>query len=161
LWSQAERMVRTSIILKGEGVRVLLPFYGIDYERTECFGFLLNLDVDAPSGPWSTRRASPKPVVSAMAVCVDQLEGAAAEGRVTGLDPEVLAYRFRRGETTITAVWSPGGKRPVSLPVSPLAEGAPVEVIDTMGRPVRAEARGGAVSLIAGEAPLYVVLGRK
>ena len=98
--SQAERMVRTCIILKGEGVRVFLPFYGIDFDRLGFWGFLFNLDMDGPYGPWNTRRTSPKPMVSAVAVCVDMLEGTAPTGRVGIPDPAVWAYGFRRsGET--------------------------------------------------------------
>ena len=121
--------------------------------RTGYFGFLYNLDVDAPSGPWSTRRTSPKPLVNAVAACVDMLEGAKPVGRVGTLGPGVWAYEFQRGDTAITAVWAPAGEQPVALPV-----GSPsVEVVDMMGRPATVAAEAGAVHLIAREAPVYVV----
>jgi hypothetical protein len=64
---QTQFMTRLAIILKGEGSKVFLRFYGIDYDRDGWWGFCFNLEVDARS-PWSTQRISPKPTVNAMAV---------------------------------------------------------------------------------------------
>ena len=151
--SQAERMVRACIILKGEGVRVFLPFYGIDFDRLGYWGFLFNLDVDSPSGPWSTRRTSPKPMVNAVATCVDMLEGAAPRERLRMLEPGVWAYVFERDGATITAVWAPDGSRSVELP----ARGLSVEVVDMMGRSTGIATKAGTVRVATGEAPVYVV----
>jgi len=38
--TQAQFLARLAIILKGEGVRVFLPFYGIDYDRDGWWGFV-------------------------------------------------------------------------------------------------------------------------
>jgi hypothetical protein len=151
--SQAERMVRTCIILKGEGVRVFLPFYGIDYERSGYWGFLFNRDVDSPAGPWNTQRTSPKPMVNAVAECVDMLEGAAPRGRLRTTDRGVWAYAFQRGDAAITAVWAPGGRRTVELPV----RSPSVDVVDMMGRSARAAANRNVLRLTVGEAPVYVL----
>lgn len=151
--SQAERMARTAVILKGEGVRVLLPFYGIDYDEA-CFGFLFNLDVDAPAGPWATKRVSPKPMVNAMATCVRLLEGAAPRGRIRTLGSDVWAYTFDRNGTTITALWTPGKARTVSLPV---AGAQKVEVVDIMGHERRAPVARGTLRLPIDGAPAFVV----
>ena len=154
--SQAERMVRASIILKGEGVRVFQPFYGIDYDRIGYWGFLYNLDVDSPSGPWSTHRTSPKPMVSAVAVCINMLEGTQSVGDVSARTTGVWQYRFRRGHQTITAIWSPNGKQQVRL----TASGMTVEVVDLMGRANHAPVKQHQVLLDIGEAPMYVVDGK-
>ena len=151
--SQAERMVRACIILKGEGVRVFLPFYGIDFDRTGYWGFLFNLDVDSPSGPWSTRRTSPKPIVNAVATCVDMLEGTTPQERLRTLEPGVWAYVFKRNGAAITAVWAPDGGRLVDLP----ANGSSVAVVDMMGRSTTLATKAGTVRVAAGEAPVYVV----
>jgi len=151
--SQAERMVRACIILKGEGVRVFLPFYGIDFDRSGYWGFLFNLDVDSPSGPWSTRRTSPKPMVNAVATCVDMLEGTTPQERLRTLEPGVWAYVFKRDGATITAAWAPDGSRYVELP----AKGSSVEVVDMMGRSTSVPTKAGTVRVAAGEAPVYVV----
>ncbi len=151
--SQAERMVRTCIILKGEGVRVFLPFYGIDFDRSGYWGFLFNLDIDSPSGPWSTRRTSPKPMVNAVATCVDMLEGATPRERLRTLEPGVWAYVFERDVATITAVWAPGGRRMVEIP----AKGPSVEVVDMMGRSSIAAVNAATVRVAVCDAPIYVL----
>ena len=69
---QAELVTRLAIILKGEGVRAFLPFYSIDYDRDNWYGFQFNLEVD--QHPFATNHVSPKPTVNAMAVCIGELE---------------------------------------------------------------------------------------
>ncbi len=151
--SQAERMARTCIILKGEGVRAFLPFYGIDYDRSGGWGFLYNLDIGAPAGPWETRRTTPKPMVNAVAACIDQLEGAEPLGRVRLSDPKVWAYAFRRGADVVTAVWSPTGPRPAAVPVR--SRGA-IDAVDMMGHPITIHPRSGVIRLTATAAPAYI-----
>ncbi len=115
--SQAERMVRTSVILKGEGVRVFMPFYGIDFDRVGYWGFLFNLDVDAPEGPWAARRVTPKPMVTAMAACARMLEGTRPVRRLRSLGEGVWAYVFADRDRRITVAWTPGKPRMVRVPV--------------------------------------------
>lgn len=152
--SQAERLVRMAIILKGEGVRVFLPFYGVDYDRMGAFGFCFNLDVDPPAGPWHSKRVTPKPLVNAMATCVQMLEGATPRRRVRGLGDGVWAYAFAREEQTVVAIWAVEGKRAADVPV-PRARTA--KVVDFMGHGRTVAVTGGAVQVEAGEAPVYVV----
>lgn len=151
--SQAERMVRTAIILKGEGVRVYLPFYGIDYDRQGYWGFFFNLDVDPPAGPWHSKRVTPKPLVNAMAACVQALEGATPVKRITTLGDGIWAYQFSREGKTIVAVWTPGEPQTVSVPVGKAA----VEVTDVMGHARKMAATGGKVRVEVSQAPLYLV----
>jgi len=151
--SQAQRMVRLAIILKGEGIQVFLPFYGIDYDQG-YFGFLFNKELNAPSGPWSTKRVSPKPMVNAMAACVRMLEGAAPRGRITTLGRDVWAYAFERAGAVITAVWTPGRPRTVNLPVG---RARSVELVDILGHSRQVPAARGIVEVPIGESPVYVV----
>lgn len=151
--SQAQRMVRLSIILKGEGVRLFLPFYGIDYDQG-CFGFLFNREISGPSGPWNTQRVSPKPMVNAMAACVRMLEGAKPRGRITTLGRDVWAYVFERDGATLTAVWTPGQPTTVKLPVGRVRS---VELVDILGHSRRVPAAGGRVEVPIDESPVYVV----
>ncbi len=152
--SQAERLVRMAIILKGEGVRVFLPFYGLDYDRMGAFGFFFNLDVDPPAGPWHSKRVSPKPLVNAMATCVQMLEGTNPRRRLRDLGDDVWAYAFAREGKTVTAVWTAAGTRRVALPV---ARERTVEIVDFMGHGRRVAVSDGRVQVEAGEAPVYVV----
>ena len=151
--TQAQFMTRLAIILKGEGIKVFLPFYGIDYDRDGWWGFCFNLEVDAKS-PWSTQRISPKPAVNAIAACADVLEGAIPVKRLEGLGENVWAYLFDRQGTPIVAVWSSAGEKRVSVPA---AEGKPVELMDIMGHASRVAVRDGAVILPVNGSPQYLL----
>lgn len=151
--SQAERMVRTAIILKGEGVRVMMPFYGADYDRLGYWGFLFNLEVDAPQGPWFTKRVSPKPLVTAMAACVRMLEGTRPVRRIRDLGADVWGYVFEDSGRRITCLWTPGNPRTVSLAV----RAGRAEAADIEGHPVAVVTRRGLLRIPIGSAPVYVI----
>ena len=153
---QAQLAVRAAIILKGEGVRVYLPFYGIDYDAGQ-YGFAFNLDIDGPNGPWATKRISPKPTVLAMAICVQQLEGASPVARIRNLGSDVWAYKFIRGRTAVTAVWTTGVSRVDRIPVGGKSA---VTVIDMLGSRASAVSRAGIVSLSISQSPRYLVVAR-
>lgn len=152
---QAQLAVRAAIILKGEGVRFYLPFYGIDYDDGQ-YGFAFNLDIDSPNGPWATKRISPKPTVLAMAICVQQLEGARPVARIRSLGTDVWAYKFIRDHTTITAIWTTGASRVLRIPT----QGKTVTEIDMMGARNTLAVRAGIVALQVSQSPRYVVVGR-
>jgi hypothetical protein len=151
---QAELMTRLAIILKGEGVRAFLPFFSIDYDRDAWWGFQFNLEVD--EHPWSTKHVAPKPTVNAIAVCIGELEGARPVRRLTGLGEDVWAYAFDRDGTTVTAVWTPIGKKSVTLDVGDAKQ---VKVADIMGHPRTMAAEDGKVTLTAEPAVQYVESG--
>lgn len=152
--SQAERMVRTAVILKGEGVRVFLPFYGIDYDRLGYWGFLFNRDVDSPEGPWAARRVSPKPLVTAMAACAKILEGTRPVRRVRSFGADVWAYAFARDGQRISVLWKTGAPREIRYPVPARSR---VRVLDIEGHEISAQKTGGAMGLRVGESPVYVI----
>lgn len=151
--TQAQFMTRLAIILKGEGIRVFLPFYGIDYDRDGWWGFCFNLEVDAKS-PWSTRRISPKPSVNALATCAGVLEGAMPIRRVTSLGENVWAYLFDNQATAILAIWSASGHKQVSIP---LDKNKTIEVIDIMGHSSRLVARNRSLELLVDGSPRYLL----
>ena len=166
--SQAQRMVREAIILKGEGVRVFLPFYGIDYDRSQ-FGFLFNLELEP--NPWATTRVSPKPTVNAIAACAQLLEGAVPTGRIQALGDDVWAYSFEKpgttggtAITTTTAVWTTGPPRMVSLPEATVGGAGigvgVVTVVDIMGHASKQSVVQGQVSVEIDGSPKYVVVDR-
>ena len=39
----------------------------LGFARSGYWGFFYNKDIDSPSGPWGTKRVSPKPMVNAVA----------------------------------------------------------------------------------------------
>lgn len=148
---QAEIMVRSAIILKGEGVRVFHPFYGIDYDNNG-FGFCYNLEMEGPGRPWATKRISPKPMVNAMATCIRLLEGAGPKERLRGLGEDVWAYVFASPTQQVTALWTTGGQRSVAVPVSRRSQ-----LISMMGRTQSVEPAGGKATLTLSSAPVYLV----
>ena len=150
--SQAQRMTRLAIILKGEGVRVFLPFYGIDYDRSGGWGFCFNLEV--VGNPWGTKRITPKPMLNAIAVCAHLLEGAQPRTRIRSLGSDVWAYVFGRDHTTITAIWTTGVERTVEVAVGKRSF---VEVVNIMGHSRREPVRSGAVRVAVDASPSYVI----
>jgi hypothetical protein len=150
---QAQFIARLAIILKGEGVRVFLPFYGIDYDRDGWWGFCFNLEVDAKN-PWMTRRISPKPAVTALAACAGVLEGAKPVRRVSGLGENVWAYAFQRPRDFVLAIWSTAASPQVSIPAGELKS---LEVLDIEGHPVQVPIRAGQLTLNIDASPHYVL----
>ncbi len=150
---QAELGVRAAIILKGEGVKVFLPFYGVDYDRG-CYGFCFNLELDPP-GPWGTRRISPKPLASAMAASAWLLEGTSPAGRLKDFGDEVLAYHFTGEGRRVLAFWAPKGTQEIVLPVG---SASVITVYDLMGVASTVSPEAGKVRLRIGPAPCYGVL---
>lgn len=149
---QAQFITRLAIILKGEGVRVFLPFYGIDYDRDGWWGFCFNLEVDAVN-PWMTRRISPKPAVNALATCADVLEGAQPVRRVSGLGQDVWAYLFRRSGQPILAAWSCAGRKELSIACA----NKTVRLVDIMGNSSQLTPINGKLCLAVDGSPQYLV----
>jgi len=151
--TQAQFITRLAIILKGEGIRVFLPFYGIDYDRDGWWGFCFNLEVDSKN-PWMTQRISPKPAVNGLATCVGVLEGASPVRRVQALGENVWGYLFERRGTNILAIWTASGERQVSLSAGDVAK---LEVVDIMGQSSIVPVKSGKVSLAIDGSPRYVL----
>jgi hypothetical protein len=150
--TQAERIVRTAIILKGEGMRTFFPFYGIDYNRDEGWGFCFNLEVDG--NPWGTHRISPKPAVNALAACARVLEGTTPRGRLHIGGKDVWAYAFTRNGTTITALWTPRSARTVAIPPAVMH---PLRILDILGHPIKVATKRGLLMLNISQSPIYVL----
>ena len=151
--TQAQFIARLAIILKGEGIRVFLPFYGIDYDRDGWWGFCFNLEVDAKS-PWSTQRITPKPAVNALATCAEILEGANPVRRLEGFGGQIWAYEFNRQGKRILAIWSASGQRQVSVRVQ---DSGPRECIDIMGHSHQVDPRKGMLALAIDGSPQYLL----
>jgi hypothetical protein len=151
--TQAQFIARLAIILKGEGVRVFLPFYGIDYDRDGWWGFCFNLEVDAKN-PWMTQRISPKPAVNSLATCADILEGAQPVRRLKDFGDGVWAYLFQRKDTAIVVAWSCAGQKELSVPVS---EAKTVKVVDIMGHTSETPVRHGKLELKIDGLPQYIL----
>ena len=91
-------------------------------------------------------------MVSAMAVCVNMLEGAQPAGDFSSRATGVWEYRFRRGNQIVTAIWSPIGRQQVKLNTS----SSSVDVADMMGKTHHIAMKQHSALLDIGEAPVYV-----
>jgi hypothetical protein len=137
LIDQARWLTRVITIYKGEGLTAYLPFYGIDYaglgESEGGFGFCFNLQVEGPN-PWGTKRLSPKPVASALAAWVDQLEGTTVLRRLHFVDSSVWGYAFEKRGAPVLALWTTEERKTI-----PLVVGSPksIDLVDIMGHAMR------------------------
>ena len=129
---QAQWHVRMATILKGEGLKAHLPFYPYDMEGEESsWGICYDLDAKFTWGPKSL---SPKAAVPALAVCVDQLEGAEPVACVPYFGSDIYAYVFMKEGEPLMAIWSVEERHKVALKASeaPASKSA-LLVTDIMG----------------------------
>lgn len=154
---QALGNVREEIILLGEGFIHDYVFYVADFwidkptEVDHTFGFYWNLN---PRSPFGTDKLGPKPAVPAYAALTWFLDGTVSHGPIAQLSGSQLGYRFRRGQSTILALWD-YGPAPSRASV-PVARGN-LDICDWMGNCKAARADDGQVSLALGAAPTYVI----
>jgi hypothetical protein len=129
---QAQWHVRAAAILKGEGLKVYYPFYSYDYKGDNSWGVCYNLD-DKLS--WGPKSVSPKAAVPALAVCIDQLEGADPVSELPYFGPDIYAYLFRKDGEPLLTLWSVEENHTVCLCVRPEGEktSVPLEITDIMG----------------------------
>lgn len=153
LREHAARLARGHLIALGEGCTATTFFYTGDYgaysPTTVHYGMFFNQDTQGRAfGPDSI---SPKPAGMAVAAMIRLLEGTVSEGRVDGLGEGVYAYAFRRGDTRILAIWSPGGTRDVAPDVPQDAV-----LFDMMGNGTTLRVTGGRAAFAADPNPCYV-----
>jgi hypothetical protein len=154
---QALGNIRTSLIVLGEGFKVDFSFSIADFwnvsatETYNTFGYYWNLN---PNMPFATDKVGPKPSVPAYAAMTNFLDGTLSTGAVTEVTGTQLGYRFKRGNTTILALWDyQAAASLVSIPVS----GEVPEICDWMGNCHPVAPTNGLLSVRLGAAPTYVV----
>ncbi len=143
--------MRGHLIALGEGVDCTWFFYTADYDIHNGWGICYNLRYPNPSH--GATHISPKPSAMAVAAVTRLLEGTKSLGALKGLDENVLAYGFRRGEELVLALWSADNQaREIMLPLGT----AEAKLYDPMGnaRPLAAEA--GLAKIKVDDVPVYV-----
>jgi hypothetical protein len=154
---QALGNIRTSLIVLGEGFKVDFAFYTADYwsvnasETTGTFGYYWNLN---PKMPFGTDKVGPKPAVPAYAAMTHFLDGTLTTGVVSEVTGTQIGYRFKRGTTTILALWDYGAAATlVSIPVT----GEVPNICDWMGNCRPFAPTNGRLRVHLSAAPTYVV----
>ena len=154
---QAEGVIRSNLILLGEGWRSNIAFYIHDFYapnagstmKTGGYGFYYGLDDDITYGD---RALSPKPVAPAYAAMTFLLEGHHRVGLVPDLQGSMMGYIYERDNERVIALWD-YGNRPSEVEVS--SEGDNNVIFDMMGNgsPLnKSETR----TLLIGSSPIYL-----
>ncbi|MDD5673612.1 MAG: hypothetical protein PHC61_05595, partial [Chitinivibrionales bacterium] len=96
--SQARFVVRSNLMMLGEGWKVNISFYCADYWGEPGFGFYYNIN---PKIEFQTDKVCPKPIAPAFAAMSYLLEGHTSAGRIEWSGAGVLGYAFERGDDII------------------------------------------------------------
>lgn len=147
---QSEWLLRTALILLGEGVRVHHPFYAYDYQSEAGFGIFFN---NEPKQPWGPKDISPKPTVPALAVFSRELLDAKPIRSLRFLDESVWGYIYEKGGKPVIALWTSAENKKLSLVTGQVSS---VELSDMMGVNETLSPQNGSVSLNLGPDPIYL-----
>jgi hypothetical protein len=155
--NQALGNIRTSLIVLGEGFKIDFAFYVADYwinsasETANTFGYYWNLN---PAIAYGTDKIGPKPSVPAYAAMTNFLDGTTTVGPVSQATGTQLGYRFKRGTTTILALWDYQAAE--SILAIPVGNEIP-QVCDWMGNCRPIAPTNGHLRVHVGAAPTYVI----
>ncbi len=159
LTEHAEAVVRTHLIMLGEGVDKSFVFYGADFASPQGFGMYFSLDLsDYASGD-----LQPKPTAMAVAAATRLVDGSRSLGGLTNLPSGGYGYTFLLADSkhTMTAVWAHNAtfNASESYEVTVDAPGTSGKTVmfDTMGNPQTAEYSNGVVKVTISEMPVYVL----
>ncbi|MBI2299409.1 MAG: hypothetical protein HYU66_10790, partial [Armatimonadetes bacterium] len=147
---QARGLLRQNLIMLGEGFKLNLGFYGMDYPTEPGYGYCYNLN---PKIAWGSDKIGPKPIAPGYAAQSFLLEGRKSAGAIEWLGETTLGYAYERGDDVTLALWDYGdAPREVTLP----AGVAQVTVYDWMGNARTVACPGGDLKLTLGPEPAYV-----
>ena len=148
--AQARDLLRSSLMLLGEGYRFYFAFYIADYgDASGGFGYFYNLDKNVQYG---TSKISPKPIAPAFAAETLLLDGTNAAGEIELPKPTQLGYAFVRGGHVTGALWDYAGASSASLE----SHNRFVTVYDWMGNSRVVPTKAGHVDLALTQDPIYV-----
>lgn len=145
-------IVRSNLILLGEGFKSNMVFYSHDYWGEPGYGYTYNLN---PKCEWGTDKVAPKPVVPAIGAAAYFLNGHASAGAIEYLGDTAWGYAYQRkdGFTTL-ALWDySGNPREIEIPVGR----SEIELGDMMGNTRKVRTNDGNLKLALTEAPVYVI----
>jgi hypothetical protein len=159
LTEHAEAVVRTHLIMLGEGVDKSFVFYGADFDSPVGFGMYFNLNLS----DYASGNLQPKPTAMAVAAATRLVDGSRTLGGLTNLPSGGYGYTFLLADSkhTMTAVWAHNASFNASEPYevtvdSPGTSGKTV-MFDAMGNPKTVEYSNGLVKVMISEMPIYVL----
>lgn len=162
--NQARRLVRSNLMMLGEGWKINTAFYFADYPHKDAYlgdhpeywewGFFYNMDTVAHGG-YAPGKVSPKPVVAAYAAMTFLTEGRKAVNTVNWLGDSVRGYAFEKYSDTndvVLALWDFASNHPITINA-----GVPqVEVYDWMGNKSTMTTDNGNVTVTISNQPIYI-----
>jgi hypothetical protein len=161
LVEHAEAVVRTHLIMLGEGVDTTFPFYAADYTHEVGFGMYFNLSM--PVHDVASTSIAPKPATMAIAAATRLVDGSRSLGALTNMPTDGYGYAFRLAGSThaMMAVWahnsSFNASEPYSVQVDAPGTSGKTMMFDSMGNPQSVNYTNGMVTVTLGEMPLYVL----
>jgi hypothetical protein len=161
LLQHAEAVVRTHLILLGEGADTSFLFYSADYSVEVGFGLYFNLSMPNPN--FGSSNISPKPAAMAVATAARLIDGARSLGAMEQMPTGAYGYSFMLTDNShaVTALWAHSGSFNANVPFqfqldNPGSTGTAV-VIDAMGNPTNVQYSNGELQLTLSEMPTYVL----
>ena len=154
--SQALGIIRSNLILLGEGWAMNIAFYNHDFYRpgshikTGGYGFYYALD---PSVDFGDKMISPKPVAPAYSAMTSLLEGHRSIGLVAGLKGTAMGYIYEGDNDIVIAAWDYGNNPAV---VEIAVEADEVEIYDMMGNMIKREVVKDHLVTQLNNEPLYI-----
>ena len=156
---QLDLLVRTMIVLLGEGFRFHLVFYGYDYggdrADTPNGGCGLTYNIEYPKNRWDAKLLSPKPSFAGISAFSWLLDGSRPVIALDRFKDSRLGYVFadKAGKCTI-ALWDWGGKTP-EMTVTTGRERT--RVADIFGNESEVDSPGGKLKVALSSSPVYLV----
>jgi hypothetical protein len=161
LTEHAEAVVRTHLIMLGEGVDTSFLFYSADFAQQVGFGMYFNLSM--ANNNFNSPNIAPKPVALAVAATTRLVDGSRSLGALNNLPSGAYGYSFLLADKAhvMTALWAHNGSFDASISYqlqldSPGTSGTAV-VFDPMGNPKSVQYTNGTLQLTLSEMPIYVM----
>jgi hypothetical protein len=162
LMRHAEAVVRTHLILLGEGADVSFLFYSADYKYEVGFGLYFNLSMMS-GADFNSPNISPKPAAMAVAAMTRLIGDSRTLGALKSLPAGAYGYSFVRpdGSHAITSLWAHNesfdARTSIEFQVDEPGSSGTVIVLDAMGNPKPQRYTDGKIQASVSEMPIYVV----
>jgi hypothetical protein len=161
LTQHAEAVVRTHLIMLGEGADTSFLFYSSDYSGEVGYGLYFNLSMPDPD--FGSPNISPKPAAMAVATATRLVDGTRTLGAIAAMPANAYGYSFLSadGVHTLTALWAHDSsfeaRVPYLMAVDAPGKSGRVVVLDVMGNAVEQPYSKGALQVELTEMPIYVL----
>jgi hypothetical protein len=159
LTEHAEAVVRTHLIMLGEGVDKSFVFYSADFDSPVGFGMYFNLNISS----YASGNLQPKPTAMAVAAATRLVDGSRSLGGLTNMPSGGYGYTFLLADSkhTMTALWAHNGSFNASetyeVQVDSSGTSGKTVMFDAMGNPKTVDYSNGLLKVTISEMPVYVL----